>query len=270
MLLRGNCVSNNNFIPILMYHSIHTEATPKFRRWTLTPTDFDLHMAYLAEAGYTTWTMSEFFERRGDDQLPEKVVVITFDDAFEDFYTNALPTLQKHSFSATLYIPTGLVGKTSRWLVPEGEENRPLMNWVQINEAESLGIECGAHSETHPHLDEISLNSAREQIENSKKVLEVQLGHVVDTFAYPYGHFDKRVYEIVREAGFKTACAVRHAYSSPQDDPLGLARVRIIHETDVAELKTFLSGEVLNIGPFPELLKKRVWRVVRRVRSRLR
>src|SRR5690349_15268417 len=103
-------------IPILMYHSIAVEAKPKFREFAVAPALFERQMAYLSEQGYTAMTVSQFVYicAHKEERLPDKPVVITFDDAFLDFYTTALPILKRYGFSATLYVPTAYVGGTSR------------------------------------------------------------------------------------------------------------------------------------------------------------
>ena len=108
-------------VPILLYHSIAEDASPKFRRWVVHPGLFATHMAYLHDHGYTALTVSQFVQAMisSDGHLPELPVVLTFDDGFACFHANALPVLRHYDFTATLYITTGFVGGTSRWLARE-------------------------------------------------------------------------------------------------------------------------------------------------------
>src|SRR3954449_3067340 len=123
-------------VPILMYHSIAREAGRRFRPFVVAPEQFAEQIAYLDQAGYTPLTVSELVRAwayRGIG-LPTRPVVVTFDDGFADFHTAALPVLARYGFSATLYVATGYIGDTSRWLAAEGEGERPMLTWAQLAE----------------------------------------------------------------------------------------------------------------------------------------
>jgi peptidoglycan/xylan/chitin deacetylase (PgdA/CDA1 family) len=222
-------LSSGQPVPILMYHSISRQAGPRFRECVVSPERFAEQMAYLARGGYTPVTVSQLVRARsaGDSGLPDRPVVLTFDDGYADFYTEALPVLRKHGFAATLYVATGFVGGTSRWLRREGETRRAMLNWSQLTELRDSGIECGAHTQTHPHLDTLPPAEARAEIQRSKSMLEDRLGQAVSSFAYPFGHFDRRVRELVQAAGFSSACAVTPRLSPTADDPFALPRVMV-------------------------------------------
>ena len=140
--------SGKRRIPILMYHSISESAKPNFRQFAVRPSLFAEQMAYLYLHGYVPITIAQlaniFF--RGEGELPQLPVVLTFDDGFADFFDNALPILKQYNFVATLYVATAFVGRTSSWLKHEGEDNRPMLSWKQLKEINQNGIECGAHS----------------------------------------------------------------------------------------------------------------------------
>jgi len=229
-------------------------------------------MAYLDEAGYQTWNVSEWISNLAMHRIsrPEKAVILTFDDGFADFYSNALPVLTTYQLRATLYITTGYVGATSRWLAREGEADRSMLSWEQIAEINASGIECGAHTIYHPSLDILSTGESRQEITESKSILEDHLKQEVNSFAYPYGHHDWRVRDQIQEAGYTSACAVKNAYSSLMDDPLALARITITHDVGVDELCDLLTRPRLRVAPFPEQIRTRLWRIVRRFRARMR
>ena len=253
-------------IPILMYHSIAEDAKPKFKEFTVPPALFDRQMAYLSEQGYTALTVSQFTYTCAyeEERLPAKPVVITFDDAFLDFYTAALPILKRYGFSATLYVPTAYVGGTSRWMEHEGEGSRPILSWEQLREIRDSGIECGAHSHTHPQLDLLFLSQAKKEITQSKLILEEHLGETVASIAYPYGYHTSAVKQLVREAGYTSACAVRNALSTPATDPFALARVLVDPDTDVDTFAALLAGHNRRIT-FASYTRPLVpaWRLVR-------
>ena len=114
-------------VPILLYHSIAEAVAPGFRRWCIQPGKFAAQMAFLNERHFSPITVTQLVRAMTEASfpLPERPVALTFDDGFADFYSGALPVLQRHGFAATLYIPTRFVGATSRWLAREGEAERP-------------------------------------------------------------------------------------------------------------------------------------------------
>jgi peptidoglycan/xylan/chitin deacetylase (PgdA/CDA1 family) len=231
------------WVPILMYHSISSYASRRFEPNTVSPATFGEHLSYLDHCHYTPLTVTQFVHAmaRGGDGLPPRPVVLTFDDGYADFYTNALPALQRHGFVATLYIATGFVGRTSRWNQPIGEGMRHILTWTQLAEISANGIECGAHSHTHRPLDMLPPSAAREEIVRSKALLEEHLGRQASSFAYPFGYYSPRVRQIVRTSGYESACAIKLAMSSLCDDPYALARLAIRPHTAVHDLAAALT-----------------------------
>ncbi|GIW06849.1 MAG: hypothetical protein KatS3mg060_1654 [Dehalococcoidia bacterium] len=109
-----------------------------------------------------------------------------------------------------------------------------MLDWGQIHEIAATGIECGAHSVSHPKLDALPRWQAAAEIRWSKQMLEDRLGRPCLSFAYPFGFYDDAVRRLVRRAGFTSACAVRFCLSGPHDDLFGLRRLKIGPEmTDV-------------------------------------
>jgi len=254
-------------IPILMYHSIAQSTNPKFKQFAVPPALFAEHMTYLRQHSYTPINVTQLvcMFLQGKFALPERPVVLTFDDGFADFYTNALPVLQQCGSTATLYIATGFIGSTSRWLAREGEATRPMLTWDQVNEISTCGIECGGHSHWHHQLDALPLAEARDEIVRCKALLEDHLGQKVSSFAYPHGYHSAAIKRLVREAGYTSACAVGYAMSSTTTDPFALARLPMGADTSLDALAALLAQPV---PPTGTMMYKRFrtlgWRLVRR------
>jgi peptidoglycan/xylan/chitin deacetylase (PgdA/CDA1 family) len=254
-------------IPILMYHSISNHANPKFKQFTVSPKLFAEHMAYLHQHRYTSMTVTQFLAARSQNgaKLPERPVVLTFDDGFADFYTEALPMLRRYGFAATLYVATGFMNGMSRWLQHEGEANRPMLTWDQLREISANGIECGGHSHSHPQLDTLSPAQAYREIAQSKRLLEDHLAQNISSFAYPFGYHTPSIRRQVQEAGYTSACAVKHAMSSDMTDPFSLARLMVKSDTDVDALAALLDGHSsLMITTLYARARTPVWQLARR------
>ena len=228
-------------IPILMYHSISSHASPGFRPCIVTPEAFEEQLTYLEESHHTSMTVTQFVQAMSKGStLPPRPIILTFDDGYADFYTKALPALRRHGFTATLYVATAFVGGTSRWLRAREDSTRPMLTWSQLAEISASGIECGAHSHTHPPLDMLPLAVVHDEIVRSKELLEEHLGQQVSSFAYPFGYYSDRIQQVVQEAGYASACAVKLTMSSLHDNPYALARLAIRPDTGVLALANAL------------------------------
>ena len=253
-------------VPILMYHSVSDRANQRYRTWNVPPTLFAQQLAYLQDEGYTPITVTQLATAIADRRarLPERPVALTFDDGLADFLTGALPILAAQQFTATLYVTTGYIGGTSRWLAPEGEGERPMLTWAQLRDIVAEGIECGGHSHTHVALDLLAPAAARDEIVRCKTLLEDQLGRPVDTFAYPFGYFSLPVRRMVRAAGYSSACAILYGPSATTDDPFALARQIITPDLSMAEFAARLTARLWPGGLAARRIRALGGRFVRR------
>lgn len=215
-------------IPILMYHQVAPRPLPVLRKYVVTPKAFAAHMKWLAMTGYVPITLDTLIAHRtGRCPLPSRPIVITFDDGFQDCVEYAVPILQTLGFTAIFYLVAGLVGKTSRWLLPERGIELPLMDWTAARRLEAAGFQCGSHTMNHLHLAEVPAAVCRNELLSSRYVLEDHLGHEVRHLAYPFGSFNERVRDLAAETGYRSASSVRIALSPPGDDSLALHRVPV-------------------------------------------
>ena len=259
-------------IPILLYHSIAQDVTPQYHRWALSPATFAAQMEIVHDQGYTPIHASRLVSvMRGiDTGLPDRPVVITFDDGLADFYQNALPILLGMKYPAALFITTSYVGGTSLWLKKEGLSNYPMLTWEQIDEIASSGVEIGSHGNNHKQLDTLAIEQARDEIVRSRTLLESRLGKTVDFFAYPYGYHSSAVQGLLRLAGYQAAFGVKHAMSSLADDLYALARIIISADTSNDHFSQLLKGNGLRTAPFGEKVHTKAWRTVRRSSSAIK
>jgi len=253
-------------IPILLYHSVSSQSTDLYRPWAVSPDRFDKHMAYLSNSGFQPLAVKDILNtiKSGSLGTLKRPVGITFDDGLADFFDGAYPILKKYRFPATLYIATGYVGETSRWLADLGEQNRPMMSWDQITSLD--GIEIGSHTHSHPQLDIVPENQARDEILQSKKMLENHLNRSIDTFAFPHGYHTRKLLKIVKSAGYNSACIVDHRMANAEDDVLSLPRIIVTADVSTTTLAEYLNGKGLRRKSLLSLPMKFTWRMVRRMK----
>ena len=255
-------------IPILLYHSIGEACSPDYRRWLVTPQEFDAQMRKLAERGYVPITVRDLaLLRLGGKPVPPHTCVITFDDGLRDFAEGAVPILTAHGFPATLFVVSGLVGATASWLADLGEGDRPMLDWQALRELEGLGIEVGAHTVSHLELDTLSRARATREIRDSKQSLEDGLGQAVTTFAYPHGYASRVTRRIVEDVGYLAACRVRHALSNETEDLYALSRIIVTSDLGPDGLIELMEGPKLPVAPATDRIIAMGWRAARRVRA---
>lgn len=243
-------------IPILLYHSVSKDQEDPF---AIGPDEFAGHAEAIAASGREALTMSEIADGLlGLRQLPRECVGITFDDGFADTI-DAVELLERHGLRSTVYVTTGFVG----------EEGMISERQLESLAGRGESFELGAHTVTHPHLDELDLSAAGHEVRASKAALEQMIGRPVDSFAYPHGAHDARVRDLVVEAGFRSAAAVKNAISHTGDDPWAIARWTVRSTTDANDVDQFLIGRRAPLAWSGERLRTKAYRGVRRARRRL-
>lgn len=257
-------------VPILMYHSVADKVDPRYRTWSVTVSRFAAHMAMLADNGYSVFGVSTAVSRlRAGLPLPDKYVVLTFDDGLQDFLSGAVPVLDTYGFQATLYVVAGAVDRTSDWLTPLGEGERPMLTAEELSELHANGVEIGAHSYTHPELDLLDRIACANEIRASRLALENMIGAQVLSFAYPYGYASRTTRALVQEAGFQSAVRVRHALSDISENRFGLSRLIVTHDLDETGLLALIQGRGVPVAPSLDRFSGTCWRIARRWRKRL-
>lgn len=253
-------------IPILLYHSIAANPASVVRGFAIDAAVFAEHLDLIVARGLTPLTVGAFVDacERRDDAMLSRSVLITFDDGFADFASAALPALADRHIPATLFVATGLLrGQSS----PAPDVARLMMSRSQLPALHEQGVEIGCHSYSHPHLDTLGMTRLRAEVTRSKAELEDALGDRVDAFAYPHGYSGPRVRRVVRESGFRSACAVKNAFSSPTDDRFALARLTVRTDTPTAQVARWLDRRGALPPPRRDAPRTRAWRAYRRSRS---
>ncbi len=208
-------------VPILMYHYI-SEPPPESDKYRLDlsiePELFRAQLARLREQNYTSITLSDlYYAIEAGKPLPEKPIVLTFDDGYRDNYENAFPIMKEEGFVGTFFIITNLV---EEW-------NVNYITWPQIQEMKAAGMEFGSHTKSHASLPGMEAQEILEELSTSKAILEQQLGTEIISFSYPFGHFDDGVAHLTKEVGYKIAVSTRLGIIHTNNNIRTLRRIRV-------------------------------------------
>lgn len=183
---------------VLTYHHVSSESPLST---SVTPETFEAHLDFLAENGFRVWSLSRVLRHLDrSEPLPEDTVVLTFDDAYESVYTEALPRLRRRDWPFTVFVSTDYIDR--------GYSN--YMSWDQLRELGNAGGEIGNHSLSHPHLVRRKAGETlsewrarvRREISGAQQRLNAETSASVKVFAYPFGEYDRAVKEVVSELGF--------------------------------------------------------------------
>lgn len=197
------------------------------------PDRFEAHLRYLKQAGYTTISLDALvYHLTRGWPLPPRPIIITFDDGYLDNYENAFPLLQKYGFSGAFFIITDVVN----------HRTPGYMTWDMVREMRAAGMEFGAHGRTHIDLAQADLDQLVWQALGSTEVFQVELGEPARYIAYPSGKYDKDVIAVYHSAHYWAGLTTEPGVIQDSEHLFELKRVRIHHDTTVAQLKILLDA----------------------------
>lgn len=206
-------------VPVLLYHHIKTlkpTDNPIERGLTVLPAQFNEQLTYLQRNGFHTVTAAQLTDALlGTGHLPSKPVVLTFDDGYDDVYTNAYHMLRAHHMRATFFVVGYFPGQPR------------YMTWPQIEDMAAHGMDIEAHSLTHPDLTTLTWAAMWKQVIGSKQAIEQKIHRPVRVFAYPYGAYNAAVVWAVWRAGFGTAFTTNDGYIMRRSHARTLPRVHV-------------------------------------------
>jgi peptidoglycan/xylan/chitin deacetylase (PgdA/CDA1 family) len=258
-------------VPILVYHAVASDPHPLIADFAVDDATFAAHLDELTRRGLQALTVSQLLDAydANDEALVARAALITFDDGFADFRTAALPALQARGLSSTLYVATGLLRGGPEPAVHGGLAPH-MLELSELAALASAGVELGAHSHTHPHMDTLSSRRLRSEIERSRALVEDAAGAPIATFAYPHGYSGPRVRRAVRAAGFRGACGVKNTLSAPGDDRFALSRLLVGAGTTAEDVGRWLDRTGAPPPAARESARTRGWRAYRRARALVR
>lgn len=246
-------------ILVLCYHAVSDDWPVDL---SVNRSQFESQVHHLLDRGYAPATFSEAIMAPPTD----KVVAITFDDAYRSVHRLAFPILSSLGVPATVFAPTDWVGREEpmswpgidHWAGTEHEQELVCMDWDELRELRSAGWEIGSHTCSHPRLTRLEPDELRRELRASREALESAMGEPCRSIAYPYGDVDRRVAAFVAQAGYATACTLGE---EPSILPLPLLwpRQGVYHDDSFAHFRRHMSPAFRRLQASP------AWGTVRRV-----
>ncbi len=206
-------------LPIILYHYVEVvkdENDTIRKSLNINPYVFERQLRDLRDNGYQTYYVKDIPDIvSGKMKISTRSAALTFDDGYEDFYTDAFPLLKKYKIKSTLYMVHDFIGR------------KGFMSKKQLSElVRSNLVEIGSHAVDHISLRGVTPKQAKFQIAESKDLLEESLGIEIKTFAYPYGGYTDDVITQVKNKRYTAAVTVVPGSFYSSDDLYSLPRYR--------------------------------------------
>jgi peptidoglycan/xylan/chitin deacetylase (PgdA/CDA1 family) len=253
-------VGDQTTVAVLCYHSIAAQTTPAFAGLTVHPDLFAEQMAALRESKREVIRFDDVPAALAQGR---SAVAVSIDDGLADAADNACPVLAELGMSATLFIPSGHIGGTSRWL-RGSDARRPMLSWEAIESLARDGFEIGSHGRMHLAADVNPRDVVERDARASRLELEDRIGRPVRSFAYPFGYHSAPARRAVRAAGYRQACAVGELHARAGDDRWGLPRLQIDDRTTPEQRVAMVTSSAPLAARTWARSKQRVWRWGRR------
>lgn len=221
---------------VLEYHHVSDDVEDEGWAYTVPVADFKEQLDYLQAQGYTTISMQDFVRaKKGKQELPDKPLILTFDDGYEDNYTVLLPMLEERGMKATVYMVTNSIGR------------KGYLSWNQLRDMQNRGIELGSHTANHQPLTSLERDKQAEEMKLSKLLMEWNGLKTIFTFSYPNGAYDEGMPELLKENEYLTAVTGDGGLNTFKTNPYLLQRTNIPHpRLGLTEFKLRLfKGEVM-------------------------
>jgi peptidoglycan/xylan/chitin deacetylase (PgdA/CDA1 family) len=224
-------------VPILMYHAVlPIDATVKVRG-TVPLAVFRDQIAWLARRGYRSLTLDDVADRlAGASQGRGRAVAITFDDGYRCVIEHAVPVLAEFGMTATLFVVTGAVGRTTEWYVAGGGRAFEHASWDELERAAARGFAIGSHTVNHVSLATATDAAVADEVGASREAIEKRLGSCRH-FAYPFGAHGDAPVAAVGRAGYRTACTTEAGLNANGQPLLRLRRQSISRNTTAGRFR---------------------------------
>jgi len=233
-------------VPILTYHSISQNLFGKVHPYhhINTPVSiFAVQMRWLRQAGYRTIRLSELMNGFETARDFSRSVVLTFDDGYQDFYTDAFPLLKQFGFTATVFLATDRIRDTSVRV-----EGADYLTWNEVRSLHSEGVEFGYHSVPHADLRSLGPEQIDYELGYSKETIEQRIGAPVESFSYPFAlpeedrNFIRYLADALQNVGYSNGVSSAIGRAEPRDSRFFLPRLSVNSWDDVELLRAKVEG----------------------------
>jgi peptidoglycan/xylan/chitin deacetylase (PgdA/CDA1 family) len=247
---------------MLMYHSVRPGNTPPEWPWAISIQQFRDQLDFLADAGYSTPTVEELIAAPPEDV--RRAVAITFDDGYADNLP-AFEALRERGMRATWYVVTNSLGHEPDWAA-DGRPVGRLLTPAELRQMRAAGMQVGSHGTSHRRLPELDDIALKHELTDSRASLADILGEPVSSFAYPYGAWDARSEQAVKDAGYASACLTRTGWALRNSDPYRIRRIAIFNTDTVSTLARKLStaSNDVSTAALARYARQRIWHRLRR------
>jgi peptidoglycan/xylan/chitin deacetylase (PgdA/CDA1 family) len=190
--------------------------------------------------------------------IPQKKVVLTFDDGYRDFYTTAFSTLNSYGFPATVFLPTSFINNSKK----PGIKGKEHLSWTEVRELQKIGTRFGSHTVNHRQLIDLDEPTIRLELKESKERIEDETGAEVEDFSYPYRFpdqaksFVKKLENLLGEYKYKQGISTRIGTFHSIRERFLLKRIPANSTDDLAFFKAKIEGGYNWIYKVQYFLKK--------------
>lgn len=244
-----------------MYHSISDDpdkSAPAYYRVTTSPKRFRQQMQFLRDGQFEVLSLSKALTRIASGLgSPERSVVVTFDDGFEDFRRHAWPVLSMFRFTATVFLPTAFIGQTRRSF-----KGRNCLTWEEVRDLHQSGISFGAHTVNHPVLYGMPWTQIKTELRDARDQIENELQAPVQSFSYPYAFPQEDVTFVARlkaellNSGYSCAVTTVIGRAQQGSHSLSLKRLPVNDSDDASLFASKLKGAYDWIGGFQSVVRR--------------
>ncbi len=227
----------------MMYHSIADNPDDLY---SVTVETFREQLSWLSDHGFEIVSLSfllQALRARSHGDLLKKVV-LTFDDGYQDFFTDALPVLSERNATATVFLVTDMLGGRASWNGSGGHAR--LMTEDEVRAIKARGISFGSHTGTHANLPLLGETEMLRELANSRERLTF-LGESFLSFAFPWGQWSPPVVEAVKACGYECAVAAGGWMGLSAADPYLLPRVAMTREMGLEDFRSRLMRRPIEI-----------------------
>lgn len=219
-----------------LYHRFNES---KYPSTNISASLFENQLKYLVSNKIQVITLGDLFKISEPVEGKIKHVIITIDDAFKSFYNDGFPLLKKYGLKATLFVNTETIGSGD------------YLDWDELRELLEYGIEIGNHTHSHAYfLNEPSGKRAevfKKDVSLAQNIFKNKIDYTCTIFAYPFGEYDVKMKEVIKEMGFRGAAAQNSGVISEFSDPYALPRFPMTDQ--FGQMATFT--EKVNMNPLP-------------------